>query len=63
MVVAPRISGSMAGTSGGGGAGGLPIIRSSTHLPRSTGEVRHAVGGDFKNAGMGHHATAMAAGR
>ena len=26
--------------SGGGGAGGLPMIRSSTHLPRSTGEVR-----------------------
>ena len=26
--------------SGGGGGGGWPTIRSSTHLPRSTGEVR-----------------------
>jgi hypothetical protein len=39
IVVAPRISGSIAPTSGGGGAGGVPRIFSSTHLPRRIGDV------------------------
>ena len=39
MVTAPRMSGSTAGTFGGGGAGGVPRMRSSTHAPRTTGEV------------------------
>ena len=30
------------GTPGGGGGGGVPIMFSSTHLPRSTGDVRLA---------------------
>ena len=39
MVVAPRVSGWMAGTSAGGCGGGVPRMRSSTQAPRSTGEV------------------------
>ena len=36
---APATSGSMAGTSGGGGSGGRPTIFRCTHAPRFTGEV------------------------
>ena len=39
IVVAPRMSGSTASTSGGGLGGGVPRMRSSTHAPRRTGEV------------------------
>ena len=39
MVVAPRMSGSMGGTFGGGGLGGVPKSFSSNHTPRFTGEV------------------------
>src|SRR5213595_3840155 len=39
MVVAPRVSGSTAGTLLGGGGGGLPSIRSMIQAPRTTGEV------------------------
>ena len=39
MVVAPRMSGSMASTSGGGFGGGVPRMRSSTQEPRMMGEV------------------------
>ena len=36
----PRRSRSSAGTFGGGGGGGVPRMFSSSHLPRSTGDVR-----------------------
>ena len=39
MVVDPRMSGSMAGTSGGGGGAGVPRNLSSIQVPRATGEV------------------------
>lgn len=39
MVLAPRMSGSMAGTLSGGGGIGWPSSRSETHTPRTTGEV------------------------
>ena len=39
MVVAPRMSGSTAATPDGGGAGGVPRMRSSTQAPRVTGDV------------------------
>ena len=39
IVVAPRMSGSTAGTPAGGFGGGVPRMRSSTHAPRRTGEV------------------------
>jgi len=37
--VAPRMSGSTAGTFSGGGGGGSPRSRAITHAPRRTGEV------------------------
>ncbi len=39
IVVAPRVSGSTAGTPGGGGGSGLPMIRSMIQAPRRTGDV------------------------
>ena len=39
IVVAPRTSGSTAGTLDGGGSGGRPSSRSITNAPRGTGEV------------------------
>src|SRR5204863_9899902 len=39
IVTAPRISGSIAGTLGGGGGGFWPRMRSIIHAPRNTGEV------------------------
>ncbi len=39
MVVAPRVSGSMAGTLLGGGGIALPKMRSLIHAPRTTGDV------------------------
>jgi hypothetical protein len=39
MVVAPRTSGSTAGTFDGGGSGGWPSSRSITNAPRGTGDV------------------------
>ena len=39
MLVAPRISGSTAGTFSGGGGGRSPSSRVITHAPRFTGEV------------------------
>src|SRR5687768_11535363 len=39
IVVAPRISGSIPPVLGGSGGVGVPRIFSSTHTPRSTGEV------------------------
>ena len=42
FVAAPGSGSFSAGTLGGGGAGGVPRMFSSTHLPRSTGDVRVA---------------------
>ena len=39
IVVVPRMSGSTAGTLGGGGGLGRPMMFLSTQLPRITGEV------------------------
>ena len=39
MVVAPRMSGSTAGTLAGGGGEGLPRMRDMIHAPRFTGDV------------------------
>ena len=39
MVTAPRMSGSTAGTLGGGGGVSMPRMRSMIQSPRSTGEV------------------------
>ena len=39
IVMAPRISGSIAGTLAGGGGGGLPKSRVVIQAPRLTGEV------------------------
>src|SRR5262245_1028130 len=39
IVVAPRMSGSRAGTLAGGLGGGVPRIRSSTQAPRVIGDV------------------------
>ena len=39
MVLAPRMSGSTAGTPGGGGDGGSPRMRSMIQAPRRTGDV------------------------
>ena len=39
MDLAPRMSGSTAGTLAGGGGGGSPMMRSMTQAPRTTGEV------------------------
>ena len=39
MVVAPRMSGSTAGTLAAAAAAALPRMRSMIHAPRSTGEV------------------------
>ena len=38
--VAPRVSGSNAGISAGGGSGGSPSNRLMTQAPRSTGDVK-----------------------
>ena len=38
--VAPRVSGSNAGMSAGGGSGGSPSNRLMTHAPRSTGDEK-----------------------
>ena len=46
----PRISGSSAGVSGGGGDGDFPISLSRTHFPRSTGEVLVPLAVTFKMA-------------
>ena len=40
--LAAPASSSNGGTTSGGGGGGVPSTFSSTHLPRSTGEVRWA---------------------
>jgi hypothetical protein len=50
MVVAPRMSGSNAGMSGGGGDAGLPTTFSSTHLPCRMGEVVVPLAVTFKMA-------------
>lgn len=39
IVLAPRMSGSIAGTLSGGEGGVVPRMRSRTHAPRNTGEV------------------------
>ena len=50
-----------AGTFGGGGGGGDDSRFSSTHLPRSTGEVRVGVRGDRQHAALAQQAAARAA--
>ena len=50
MLVAPRISGSTAGTVSGGGGGGSPSSRAITQAPRFTGEVEVPLAVTFKMA-------------
>ena len=58
MVVAPRMSGSTAGTFGGGRGAGWPMMRSSTQVPRKTGGGG-AVGGHLQNARDGENPSAV----
>src|SRR5262249_12732586 len=53
MVVVPRTSGSMAGTSPGGGSGGRPTIFRMTQAPRLAGEGTGPLAGTLTTAAWG----------